>query len=101
MARRRAIADTNATIAGLLRDLAAVQASKQSRWGYLRAAEAIAGLPAPIESFVQPNGTLRKIPNVGPSSTRIILEVLASGTSPTVAEAVAQSGKAADVEKSR
>jgi histidinol phosphatase-like PHP family hydrolase len=88
-------------IAGLLRDLAAVQRSKQSKWGYARAADAIAGLPAQIESFLQPDGTLRKIPNVGPSSTRVILEVLQTGASPTVERAIAESGRAADVEKSR
>jgi putative hydrolase len=88
-------------IAGLLRDLAAVQTSKQSKWGYARAADAIAALPAPIESFLQPDGTLRKIAQVGPSSTRVILEVLQAGRSPTVERAVSESGKAPDVEKSR
>jgi hypothetical protein len=33
--------DINGTIASLLRDLAAVQKSVQSRWGYKRAAAAI------------------------------------------------------------
>jgi len=93
--------DTNGAIAGLLRDLAAVQTSRQSRWGYERAAEAIAALPAPIESFVRPDGSLRKIPNVGPSSTRVILEVLAAGASPTVQRAIAESGRASEVEKGR
>jgi histidinol phosphatase-like PHP family hydrolase len=101
MARRKAVTDTNSVIAGLLRDLAAVQRSKQSKWGYLRAAEAIAGLPAPIESFLQPDGTLRKIAQVGPSSTRVILEVLQTGTSATVERAIAESGKSGQVEKSR
>jgi histidinol phosphatase-like PHP family hydrolase len=93
--------DTNGVIAGLLRDLAAVQTSKERRWAYARAAEAIAGLPAPVESFVQPDGTLRKIAHVGPSSTRVIMEVLQTGGSPTVERAIAHSGKARDVEKSR
>jgi histidinol phosphatase-like PHP family hydrolase len=88
-------------IAGLLRDLAAIQTSKQSKWGYARAAEAIASLPAPIESFLQPDGTLRKIAHVGPSSTRVILEVLKTGASPTVEQAIAESGKTGDIEKSR
>jgi histidinol phosphatase-like PHP family hydrolase len=101
VARRRVVTDTNSVIAGLLRDLAAVQTSKQSRWGYARAAEAIAGLAAPIESYLQPDGTLRKIAQVGPSSTRVILEVLQTGASPTVERAIAESGKAGDVEKSR
>ena len=82
------------SIADLLRDLAAVQRTKQSKWGYERAAEAIAALPAPIESFLLTDGTLRKIPQVGPSSTRVILEVLQTGGSPTVEQAIAESGKA-------
>jgi len=101
MARRKAVTDTNIVVAGLLRDLAAIQTSKQSKWGYARAAEAIAGLPVPIESFLLPDGTLRKIAQVGPSSTRVILEVLQTGASPTVEQAIAESGKAGDVEKSR
>ena len=93
--------DSNGAIAALLRDLAAVQTSRQRKWGYARAADAIANLPAPIESFLQPDGTLRKIPNVGPSSTRIILEVLQTGTSATVEAAIAGSGKALIVERGR
>jgi histidinol phosphatase-like PHP family hydrolase len=93
--------DTNSMIAGLLRDLAAVQKSKQSKWGYARAAEAIAGLAAPIESFLQADGTLRKIGQVGPSSSRVILEFLQTGASVTVERAIAESGKAVEVEKSR
>jgi len=93
--------DTNGLIAALLRDLAAVQKSQQSRWGYKRAAAAIRNLDEPIESFLEPDGTLRKIPNVGPSSTRVILEVLETGKSETVERAIATSGRAAEVEKSR
>lgn len=93
--------DTNSLIAALLRDLAAIQTSRQRRWGYARAAEAVADLDAPIESFLQPDGTLRKIPNIGPSSTRVILEVLQTGGSPTVEQAIAGSGKEREIEKSR
>ena len=93
--------DMNGTIAALLRDLAAVQESTQSMWGYKRAASAILGLEEPIESLLQPDGTLRKIPHVGPSSTRVILEVLRTGSSPTVERAIADSTKRADVERRR
>src|ERR1700676_2770773 len=99
--RRKTVTDTNSVIAGLLRDLAAVQTSRQSQWGYNRAAEAVAGLPAQIESFLQADGTLRKIAQVGPSSTRVIMEVIQTGRSATVERAVAESAKAGDVEKSR
>ena len=93
--------DSNGKIAALLRDLAAVQKSQQSRWGYKRAAAAVDTLEEPIESFLQPDGTLKKIANIGPSSTRVILEVLTTGTSATVERAIAESGRKGDVEKSR
>ena len=73
--------DTNARVSALLRDLAAVQTSPQSRWGYRRAASAILSLDEPLEALVQKDGTLRKIPHIGPSSTRVILELLRTGRS--------------------
>jgi putative hydrolase len=93
--------DLNGKIAALLRDFAAIQKSRQSMWGYRRAAAAILALEVPIESLLQADGTLRKIPNVGPSSTRIILEVLRTGTSPTIEDAIAGSAQAADVDRGR
>lgn len=97
----RAGIDMNGKIAALLRDFAAVQKSKQSMWGYKRAARAILALEEPIESLLQPDGTLRKIPNIGPSSSRVILEVLQTGTSPTVERAIAESDQAPDIERQR
>ena len=91
----------NGKIAALLRDFAAVQSSKQSMWGYKRAASTILTLEEPIESFLQADGTLRKIPNIGPSSSRVILEVLQTGTSPTVERAIAQSGQTDDIARRR
>jgi histidinol phosphatase-like PHP family hydrolase len=78
-----------------------VQVSPHSRWGYKRAASAVLNLERPIEDLVAPDGTLRKTPHIGPSSTRVILEVLQYGESPTVERAVAESPRAADVLKSR
>src|SRR3954469_1416985 len=101
MARPISGMDKNGQIASLLRDFAAIQKSKQSMWGYKRAAAAILALEEPIESLLQPDGRLRKIPNVGPSSTRIILEVLTTGTSPPIEQAIAESGQSADVERRR
>jgi histidinol phosphatase-like PHP family hydrolase len=101
MPRRKAAPDTNSVIAGLLRDLATARRSKQSKWGYTRAADAVAALSVPIESFLQPDGTLRKIPNIGPSSTRVILEVLRTGASATVVRAIAESGKSGEIETQR
>jgi putative hydrolase len=101
MAARSSGMDLNGKIAALLRDFAAIQKSKQSMRGYKRAASAILALKEPIESLLQPDGTLRKIPNIGPSSTRVILEVLQTGTSPTVEQAIAASGQASDIERRR
>src|SRR4051812_20720110 len=101
MARATSGTDMNSRIAAVLRDFAAVQKSKQSMWGYKRAASAILSLEEPIESLLQPDGTLRKIPNIGPSSTRVILEILQTGSSPTVERAIAKSGQTADIERRR
>ena len=89
----KSASDTNGAIAALLRDLAAVQTSKQSAWGYKRAAATVQALTEPIENFLLPDGSLRKIPNIGPSSSRVILEVLKTGTSETVARALESSPK--------
>ncbi len=93
--------DTNATIAGLLRDLAAVQSSKQSELGYRRAASAVLHLEQPVESFVEGDGTLRKIAGIGPKSERVVLEVLRTGGSELVEHAVENSEHAADVAAAR
>jgi histidinol phosphatase-like PHP family hydrolase len=93
--------DINAKVGALLRDLAAVQKSQPSKWGYRRAAQAVLDLEEPLESLLQADGTLRKIANVGPSSLRIILEVLQTGRSDTVERAVQESSKAKEVARSR
>src|ERR1700730_4919186 len=101
MARDSSDMDLNGRIAALLRDFAAVQKSKQSMWGYKRAASAILALVKPIASLLQPDGTLTKIPNVGPSSTRVIVEVLQSGTSATVERAIADSDRTSTLDRRR
>ena len=101
MARDASGLDANGMIAALLRDLASVQTSTQKKWGYRRAAAAVIDLDVPIASLVRPDGTLTKIPHVGPSTERIILEVLKTGGSPTVAKAIHESGRTREVEKSR
>ena len=85
---RAAMRDINSEVAGWLRDLAFVQTSTQSRWGYKRAASAVMYLPVPIDTLLNPDGTLQKIPSIGPASTRVILEVLRDGTSPIVDRAI-------------
>jgi putative hydrolase len=94
-------ADVNAVAGGLLRDLAFVQTSPQRAFGYKRAAAAIFALDEPLTRFLQPGRTLRKIPGIGPASTRVILEVLATGTSPTVEQAVALTGRETEVARRR
>jgi histidinol phosphatase-like PHP family hydrolase len=95
------VADTNSVIAGLLRDLAFAQTSPQRQLGYKRAAATILGLDVPIESLVNPDGTLQRIANIGPASTRIILEVLSGGASETVEGAVEASGRRSDILRRR
>ncbi len=70
-------------------------------FGYKRAAAAVLSLERPVADLVRPDGTLEKIPGIGPASTRVILEVLATGGSPTVEDVVARSDKAADVRRRR
>ena len=81
--------DINSEVAGWLRDYAFLQSATQSRWGYKRAASAVLSLPVQIDSLLNPDGTLQKIPHIGPASTRVILEVLQDGSSPLVDQAVA------------
>src|SRR5262249_23326396 len=93
--------DLNGQIAALLRDFAAVQRSKPKMWGYKRAAAAVLALEEPIETLLQPAGTRRHDPNVGTSSSRIILEVLTTGTSPTIEEAITKSGEEPEIDRRR
>jgi putative hydrolase len=95
------VTDINSVVAGWLRDLAFVQKSTQSRWGYKRAASAVMHLDVPIDTLLTAAGTLEKISHVGPASTRVILEVLNTGTSAIVEQAVAASPQRADVLRRR
>jgi histidinol phosphatase-like PHP family hydrolase len=82
--------DLNMAAASLLYDMAALQATERSQFGYKRAAKAIIGLPVAVADFVIA-GTLREIPFVGPASARIITEVVELGRSPSVEAAIEQS----------
>ena len=93
--------DTNAAVAGALRDLAAVQRSTQSRWGYKRAATAVTRLERQLTDLVAADGSLPRIPGIGPASTRVILEVLASGWSETVERAIAAGGQSEEIRTRR
>jgi putative hydrolase len=93
--------DVNGEISGLLRDLAAVQSSAQSRWGYKRAAGAIARLELQLTRLLDESGAIPKIPGIGPASTRVIMEVLQSGRSETVERAIAANGKDEEIARRR
>jgi histidinol phosphatase-like PHP family hydrolase len=86
--------------AGLLYDMAALQPAERSQFGYKRAARAIIGLPVPVSDLVAA-GTLRDVPFVGPSSERIVRELVETGGSPTVEDAIERSGKRDAVETKR
>ena len=56
-------------------------------------------LDEPLEALVQPDGTLRKIPNVGPSSTRVIMEFLRTGRSAIVEAATEARARGDDADR--
>jgi histidinol phosphatase-like PHP family hydrolase len=89
--------DLNGLAAALLHDMAFVQTARASSWGYKGAAAAVFQLDVPVESLVRPDGSLAKIPQVGPKSERVLLEVLRTGGSPTVERAVVESSKTGEV----
>src|SRR5688572_7369444 len=72
----------------------------QSRWGYKRAAAAVRRLERPLPDLLDA-GTLPRIHGIGPASTRIILEVLEHGFSPTVEQAIAASGQQHEIARRR
>lgn len=95
-----AIDDLNLKAAALLHDMALLQPTERSQFGYKRAAKAIIGLPMPVADLVAA-GTLREVPFVGPSSERIVVELVRTGRSTIVEETVAKSPKASKVRDAR
>ena len=83
--------DLNLESAALLYEMAALQPTPRSQFGYKRAAKAIVYLPVPVSDLVSA-GTLREVPFVGPSSERIVKELVAEGRSATVEAAIAKAG---------
>lgn len=88
------------TAAGLLHDMALLQPNERSQLGYKRAAKAVVALPVLVSELVA-QGTLRDVAFIGPSSARVITELVETGASATVASAVAASTKAGKVEAAR
>jgi len=91
----------NAVVGGYLRDLAFAQSSQQKMFGYKRAAAAILTLERPLTELRGPDGALPRIPGIGPGSTRVIREILETGTSPTVEQGIERSERRADIQRRR
>ncbi len=93
--------DRNILAAGFLQDLAILQSSERSSFGYKRAAKALAaGIDRSVADLIE-EGTLRDVPYVGAASERIVRELVTSGASAVVEAAVNGSSKRAEVEKRR
>ena len=94
------IDDPNMAAVGFIYDMAELQSAERARFGYKRAAKAVIGLPVSVVDLVQ-SGTLREVPFIGPSSARIIEEVVQAGESATVARALAASTREPQVSAKR
>jgi histidinol phosphatase-like PHP family hydrolase len=93
--------DRNIVAAGLLQDLALLQGSERSAFGYKRAAKALAtGIDRSVVDLIE-EGTLRDVPFVGVSSERVVSELVKTGRWAAVDERVHASPKRGDVEKRR
>lgn len=80
--------DLNIVAAGLLHDLAILQSSERSAFGYKRAAKALAaGIDRSVVDLID-EGALRDVPFVGPSSERVVDELVKTGRSASVDKAV-------------
>ena len=95
------LADINAVVGGYLRDLAFAQSSPQKMFGYKRAAAAILSLELPLTDVVDAEGALPRIAGIGPGSTRVIREILETGESPSVEQAVDCSERRAEIQRRR
>lgn len=80
--------DINALVFLALREMAAVQTARPKAQAYARAAAAVWALERSLTDLLRGRGELPKIPALGPSSVRIIAEVIATGGSATVEAAV-------------
>lgn len=88
------VLDLNIHLAGLLDDLAAVQPSMYPRRAYERAARRITLLPEQVTAATT-------LPDIGKTAVRVIQEVLATGESRTVTQAIEGSTRVAEVEARR
>ena len=70
-------------------------------YGYKRAAAAVMALETHLSDLISPDGTLPRISGIGPATTRVIREVLATGESATVEQAIDRSDRRADIDRRR
>jgi putative hydrolase len=94
------VVDLNLVAAGALRDLALAHASRHARFAYRRASLAVLHHPESIATLAAENRLL-EIPGVGPSTARILREVVEDGTSTTVERAVETSAERSAVQAGR
>lgn len=93
--------DLNIVAAGLLQDLALLQGSERSRFGYKRASNVIGRLlERPIADLVA-EGSLLEVPYLGKATERVVTELVRAGASASVERAVIESGRRAEVERYR
>jgi histidinol phosphatase-like PHP family hydrolase len=88
--------DINLRAAGLVLDMAGLQPTERSQFGYKRAARALIGLPVSVTELASADA-LRDVDYIGPATARIVLELLEHGRSPTVDAAIDKSGKKSQV----
>jgi histidinol phosphatase-like PHP family hydrolase len=94
-------ADRNVAAGGLLHDMAILQSSERSSFGYKRAAKALlAGVDRSIVDLIE-EGALRDVPFVGAASERVAVELVKTGASESVERAVHASTRRVEVEKRR
>lgn len=94
-------ADLNIVAAGLLQDLALLQRSERSRFGYKRAAKVIATmLDRSVADFVEEE-TIRDVPFLGAATERVVTELVRTGASASVDRAVDASPNGAEVHTRR
>src|SRR3954454_23676573 len=87
--------------AGLLHDMAILQSSERSAFGYKRAAKALAaGIDRSVVDLIE-EGTLSDVPFVGVSSERVFAELVRTGVSASVDAKVEASTQRGEVEKRR
>ena len=87
--------DPNLEIAAVLLDVAEVYKPAARYWGYKNASRSIRRYPDFVSDLTDKE--ILKIPGVGPASLRIAREVIETGSSPTAARIVAESGKTKEI----